>query len=195
LAKQQRNRFVVVSYALTFAVLAIFIARYAAHRISGQGILSAPWTTNIWLPLLLASIAAIVLSAKRRAVAALCTLAIGMLLATWCLSRGLSWMDPQLSARGAITASGMDTESLRAADVFVYDVPRGIRYGLNFYLRREIPEWTSGAQGLVFSSWKGQSVLQARGYECQQHIVFPAAFLCKSPGSSAGHVSRGGQPQ
>jgi hypothetical protein len=90
-------------------------------------------------------------------------------------------MDPQLSARGVIAMSPADRQSLRSTDLFVYDVPRGIHYGLNFYLQRDISEWTVGARGLVFSSWKGQSKLQAHGYVCQQQGFFPAAVLCKGP--------------
>jgi hypothetical protein len=118
-----------------------------------------------------------------------------MLLATWSFSRGLTWMDSQLSARGVIAANHTDAQSLRSADVFVYDVPRGIHYGLNFYLQREIPEWTTEARGLVFSSWKGQSRLQAQGYVCQQHLVLPAALLCNGSEGLPAHASSGGQPQ
>jgi hypothetical protein len=118
-----------------------------------------------------------------------------MLLATLSFSRGLTWVDPQFSARGVITASHTDAQSLSTADVFVYDVPRGIHYGLNFYLRRDIPEWTSETRGFAFSSLKGQSRLQAQGYVCGQHVVFPAAVLCKAPEDLAAHPPGGGQPQ
>jgi hypothetical protein len=104
-------------------------------------------------------------------------------------------MDPELSARGVISASHTDALSLSFTDVFVYDVSRGIHYGLNFYLRRDIPEWTAEARGPVFSSSKGQSKLQAQGYVCRQHEVFPAAILCKLPETSAAHPSGSGQPQ
>jgi 4-amino-4-deoxy-L-arabinose transferase-like glycosyltransferase len=195
LAKQTRKNRLVSAHAITFVLLAIGIAGFAFHRTLGTDIIPAPWTTNVWLPLFVAGIVGAILNIRRHAVAALCALQIAMLLATWNFSGGLTWMDPQLSARGVIAANDTDVQSLRSADVFVYDVPRGIHYGLNFYLRREIPEWTTGARGLVFSSWKGQSGLQAQGYVCQQHEVFPAALLCKEPEGLPAHPSGGGQSQ
>jgi 4-amino-4-deoxy-L-arabinose transferase-like glycosyltransferase len=194
-ANQPRKSLIVSTYAVTFIVLAIAIARVAAHRVLGTDIVPAPWTMNIWLPLVVAGILGAILNIRRHAVAALCALQIGMLLGTWSFSRGLTWMDPQLSARGVITASHTDAQSLSSADVFVYDVPRGIHYGLNFYLRRDIQEWTSETPGFVFSSLKGQSRLQAQGYVCQQHVVFPAAVLCKAPEDLPAHASGGGQPE
>jgi 4-amino-4-deoxy-L-arabinose transferase-like glycosyltransferase len=194
-AKRPRKNLLVSTYAITFVLLAIAIARFAAHGALGTDILPAPWTANVWLPLIVAGILGAILNVRRDAVAALCALQIGILLATWSFSRGLTWMDPQLSARGVIAANHTDAQSLRSANVFVYDVPRGIHYGLNFYLRHEIPEWTTGARGLVFSSWKGQSRLQAQGYVCQQHEVFPAALLCQEPEGLPAHAPGGGQPQ
>jgi 4-amino-4-deoxy-L-arabinose transferase-like glycosyltransferase len=194
LARQPQKKLLVSTHAFTFIVLAIAIARFAAHHLLGSDILPAPWTTKIWLPLVVAGILAAILNVKHR-VAALCVLQIGMLLATWSLSRGLTGMDPQLSARGVIKASHTELQSLHSANVFVHDVPRGIHYGLNFYLRRDIPEWTPGARGVVFSSWKGHSVLREQGYVCEAPLVFSAAFLCKEPEPLAANASSSGQPQ
>jgi signal transduction histidine kinase len=169
--------------------------RFAAHNVLGQDIIPASWTTNVWFPLIAAGILATILNFKRNATTALCVLQLGMLLATWNFSRGLTWMDSQLSARGVIAVSHTDIQSLRSTDLFAYDIPRGIHYGLNFYLRRDLPEWTTGSRGLVFSSWKAQSRLQAQGYVCQQHEVFPAAILCKPPDTSPAHPTGSGQPQ
>ena len=195
-AQQPRKHLIVSTYAVTFIAIAIAIARVAAHRVLGTDIVPSPWTRNIWLPLVVVGFLAAILNIRRHAVAALCVLQIGMLLGTWSFSRGLTWVDPQFSARGVITASDTDAQSLSAADVFAYDVPRGIHYGLNFYLRRDIPEWKIEAHGPVFSSWKGQSQLQAQGYACQQHeVLYPAAILCKRIQDLAAHASGGGQPQ
>jgi 4-amino-4-deoxy-L-arabinose transferase-like glycosyltransferase len=193
-AKQPRRNLLVSAYAMTFIVLAIAIARFAAHRVLGTDIVPAPWTMSVWLPLIVAGILGAILNLRRDATAALCALQIGMLLATWSFSRGLAWMDSQLSARGVISANRTDVHSL-STDVFVYNVPRGIYYGLNFYLRRDIPEWTTQAHGPVFSSWKGQSSLKAKGYVCQQHQGLPAAILCQPPQASAAHASGGGKPE
>ncbi len=194
-AKRPDKKLLAATFAITSILLAIAIERFAAHRALGTDIIPAPWTTNVWFPLLIAGILGGILALFRRPVTCLCAVQLGVLLATWNLSSGLAWVDPQFSARGVITASHTDVQSLTFADVFVYDVPRGIHYGLNFYVRREIPEWTSGTRGLVFSSWKGQSRLQAQGYACQLHLVFPAAFLCKEAKTLAANPPGSRQPQ
>jgi 4-amino-4-deoxy-L-arabinose transferase-like glycosyltransferase len=186
---------VAAACAMTSVLLAIAIERSAAHRALGTDIIPAPWTTNVWIPLLIAGILGGILVLLRRPVTSLYAVQVGVLLAAWGLSSGLVWMDPQLSARGVMAASRTDVRSLASTDVFVYDLPRGIHYGLDFYLRREIPEWTTGARGIVLSSWKGQSRLQTEGYACQQHLVFPAAFLCKKGEALAAHAPGSRQPQ
>ena len=115
-----------------------------------------------------------------------------MLLAIFGLSRSLVWMDPQLSARGVIRVAYTPVQSVPADKLFVHDLTRGIQYGLNFYLRRDIPHWNpqSRAVGLVFTSWKGQQELKAAGFSCKQHLVYPAAILCQQMrGDSNGQPS------
>jgi len=64
--------------------------------------MSCSVTRNIWLPLVVAGILGAILNIRRHAVAALCALQIGMLLAHGVLARA-TWVDPQFSARGVIT--------------------------------------------------------------------------------------------
>jgi 4-amino-4-deoxy-L-arabinose transferase-like glycosyltransferase len=195
LARQPHRNFVILAYAITFVLLAITVLRFAAGPGLGSDVGNPPWTTGIWLLPLLAGILGGALAAKHHAVPALCVLQVGVVLATWSLSLGLTWMDPQLSARGVIAASRMNVEWLRSADVFVYDLPRGIHYGLNFYLGRDISDWTPGSRGLVFSSWKGVSRLHAQGFVCRQHLVFPAGILCQMPISLPIQAPGGGKAQ
>ena len=192
--RRPEKKLLILASAMTSIALAVVIYRFAAHRALGTDVVPAPWTTNAWLPLLIAGIVGAILGLRRHPVAGLCGIQLGMLLATWSFSSALAWVDSQFSARGVIAASHTDVRSLTSEDIFVYDVQRGIHYGLNFYLRRELPEWTTDSHGLVFSSWKGQSRLQAEGYVCQQHLVFPAAFLCKVEALAA-HPASSGQPQ
>jgi 4-amino-4-deoxy-L-arabinose transferase-like glycosyltransferase len=166
--------------ALTSLGLGIAGERFASHRILGADIIPAPWTGAVWLPLLLAGVVAAILVGFRRDVVSLCVLQVGVLLAILGLARGLVWMDPQLSARGVLEVTHVPLQSVPANKLFVHDLTRGMRYGLNFYLRREIPQWTQETKvgGLVFTSLKGQQELKAAGYSCKQHIVYPAAILC-----------------
>jgi len=163
------------------------VEQYAAHRILGEDILPAPWTGAVWFPLLLSGVVAVLFAGLRRNLVSICVLQLGVLLAIFGLSRGLVWMDPQLSARGVIRVAYAPLQSVPANKLFVHDLTRGIYYGLNFYLRRDIPEWMpqSKAVGLVFTSWKGQQGLKAAGFSCKQYIVYPAAFLCEAKGGDS----------
>ena len=166
--------------ALTSLGLGIAGEQFASHRILGQDILPAPWTGAVWLPLLFAGVVAAIFVGLRRDIVSLCVLQVGVLLAILGLARGLVRMDSQLSARGVIEVAHVPLQSVTANKLFVHDLTRGMRYGLNFYLRREIPQWRQESKvgGLVFTSLKGQQELKAAGYSCKQHIVYPAAILC-----------------
>jgi len=166
--------------ALTSLGLGIAGEQFASHRILGQDILPAPWTGAVWLPLLFAGVVAAIFVGLRRDIVSLCVLQVGVLLAILGLARGLVRMDSQLSARGVIEVAHVPLQSAPANKLFVHDLTRGMRYGLNFYLRREIPQWRQESKvgGLVFTSLKGQQELKAAGYSCKQHIVYPAAILC-----------------
>jgi 4-amino-4-deoxy-L-arabinose transferase-like glycosyltransferase len=169
-------------FVLTSLGMAIAGERFAAHRILGEDILPAPWTSGVWFPLLVAAIVAAILVILGRSVTSICVAQIGVLLATLGLSSGIVWMDPQLSARGIINQ--VKYASLDAAPtgmLFVHDLPRGIHYGLNFYLHREVPQWTqqAKARGLVFTSLRSEQQLKSAGYSCQQYLVYAAAILCR----------------
>ena len=166
--------------ALTSLGLGIAGERFASHPILGGDILPAPWTGAVWLPLLLAGVVAAILAGLERDAGSLAVLQMGVLLAILGLARGLVWMDPRLSARGVLEVTPVPWQSVPAGKLFVHDLTRGMQYGLNFYLRREIPQWRqeSKAGAWVFTSWKGQQELKAAGYSCRRHIVYPAAVLC-----------------
>jgi len=182
-AVHQNNRskqMTLLLLALTSLGLGIAGEQFASHRILGQDILPAPWTGAVWLPLLFAGVVAAIFVGLRRDIVSLCVLQVGVLLAILGLARGLVRMDSQLSARGVIEVAHVPLQSAPANKLFVHDLTRGMRYGLNFYLRREIPQWRQESKvgGLVFTSLKGQQELKAAGYSCKQHIVYPAAILC-----------------
>jgi 4-amino-4-deoxy-L-arabinose transferase-like glycosyltransferase len=192
---RREKQLIPILFALTSLCLAIVAEHYAAHRILGEDILPAPWTGAVWFPLVLSGVVAVLFAGLRRNVVSICVLQIGVLLAILGLSSGLVWLDPQLSARGVIRVAHTPLQSVPADKLFVHDLTRGIQYGLNFYLRRDIPLWNpqSKAPGLVFTSWKGQQELKAAGFSCKQHIVYPAAILCEAKGDdSSGQRSRPG---
>jgi len=55
----------------------------------------------------------------------------------------ISKLDPLLSARSCAGQIGME----RAANTYSFKLQRSWQYQLNFYLRREIPEWSPNVAG------------------------------------------------
>ena len=187
-----------ILFGFTILAIGVVAVRYASRHILGQDILLAPWTSQVWLPLFISAVIAFICVARRRTLLATLAIHAGVLISILGIGRGLIWMDPQISARGVLRATFVPVQSITTAMLYVHDLPRGIHYGLNFYLRRDIPRWSPeiDSQGYVFTSWKGQEKLRAVKYTCQQHLVFPAAFLCsKDPGILADSPPRSRQPQ
>jgi len=176
----------------TSLALSAFLFRCSARHVFSADILPASWTRNVWLPLVAAGVGAIVLSALRRPRASICAVQLGMLLSTLGLLAGLHWVDAQYSARGVLAANAMSSQPASSA-VFVHDVPRGIQFGLNFYLHRELPIWQKGDNGLVFTSSKGQAELMQEGFVCVRRVTFAAALLCRNAVDSA--AAPGGKAQ
>ena len=189
---KRRREVLAVSFVITTATLAVAIERFTSRHALGSDILPAPWTSRVWLPLLLGVIIAVLPLVRRHPAASTCTIQIGVLLAVLGLFSGISWLDPQFSARGVIAQVFLARRQV-IPDVLTYDLPRGIHYGLNFYLHREIPEWSPGAYGVVFSSWTGEPRLISEGYSCEHHTVLPVAVLCQQRNGLAGDAAGGGK--
>jgi len=192
------SRCVPILFGFTILAIGVVAVRYASRHILGQDILPAPWTTNVWLPLFISAAIAFICVARGRTNLATLAIHAGVLISILGIGKGLIWMDPEMSARGVLRATFVPVQSITSGTLYVHDLPRGIQYGLNFYLRRDIPWWSpdTGSHGYVFTSWKGQEKLRTLGYTCQQHLVFPAAILCsKDPGILPDSPPRSGQAQ
>ena len=173
-----------LAFAATILALAAGLFRYAWVTPLGVDILPAPWTLGVCAPLFLGALTGFVLILRRKTFVAAIAMQIALLLAILGFGSGLRSMDPQLSARGVLeAATNSGTETL-PENVLVYRVPRGIWYGLNFYLHREIPEWdpakAAGAfRTVVFVSSSKIKAVEQAGFSCPHAIVFPAAFACR----------------
>ncbi len=61
-----------------------------------------------------------------------------------------------------------------------YKLPRGLKYGLQFYLRREVNEWNPSANHgtVIFTTHRGSAELQKLGISCSDYLAFPAVQFC-----------------
>jgi len=74
-------------------------------------------------------------------------------------------LDRQISSRSL--ASKLLNASASSGDVATYDIPRAWHYGLNFYLNRDLPEWTPGSSE---PRWVAGSIATDPGFQLRYDV-------------------------
>ena len=130
------------SFALFAIAAGLWIARPEERGGFGEGEYAGLMATA-GLALIALLITALALSRKQ--VAAVVTAA---LFVAFLVSMSTALLVPRLDARISprATARAVLRDCGREAALATYDLPRAWRYGLDFYARREIPEWTPGGR-------------------------------------------------
>ena len=131
----------------------------------------------------LGGLATLVLALKKHPVFAMsaCSLTILVLLTSG--SSQLWELDEGISARHAfkeINELGMNDRYLNAV---TFNLRRDYIYSLQFYLRKELPQWTpeDANTKVVFTNYKGAQELRQTGVQCPDYIVFPPVMVCGAP--------------
>ncbi len=152
-----------------------------------------------WVELLdvLAAIVAITLGFRRHTswaliVSALClvfTLAVGL---NGDASRAL---DLGTSARWAARVPQGVSHDYWTSHTVTFKLQRSFQYSLNFYLHKEVPEWSRNLaeRNWVFTTPKEMIELRGMGFECPHFMAFPPVIVCEA-GKSADSLRRSGQP-
>ncbi len=93
----------------------------------------------------------------------------------WQLDEGVSARPAAKSALAHLTEADLD----KAAD---YKLKRGLAFGLNFYLHRELKEWTptDPQHSVIFTSFAYSKELEKLGAQCQSYIAYPAVTICEA---------------
>lgn len=157
----------------TFVALA-GSAGYWLRRLPKESGLADPHRVLVWIVLAAAGgLATALLGARRPAAGVLVAALLMAGLAEGVNRNVLQQLDAHLSPRAAARAG----QSHAPADpILVYRVHRAWRYGLNFYLHRELPEWTpqSPRPGWLYTSAAGLMELERQG-------IHPAIVERSSP--------------
>jgi len=166
-AREQKDHFggwLLVGVGATFAALA-FSAGYWLKRLPPQAGLNDPKRVVLWLAEAAAVgviIAALgLLGRPGAALAASAILTAGLVAGA--NQQFLPQLDPYLSARAA--ARIVQTQPAASGGVWVYHLQRAWHYGLNFYLERELLEWTPEAArpAWVYTNLGGMGDLTRQG--------------------------------
>src|SRR5712664_1779165 len=110
----------------------------------------------------------------------------------WVLDDGVSARTAAQSAKDRLPRAELDIAT-------TYKLRRGLEFGLNFYLHRELAEWTppAGHSSIVFTSHKYSEELKRLGVHCFDYMAYPAVEICADSSkiaSLADSHPRSGQP-
>jgi 4-amino-4-deoxy-L-arabinose transferase-like glycosyltransferase len=149
---------------------------------SGQDIIPVSWHAPIFLSFILGGLISTFLARKKHTSASLLCSTATMLFALLGAYDGLHWIDPLYSARNAVIATQTLDPNFDPESAASFQLPRGAHFALNFYLRREIPDWSSKTDSakIVFTTYQEQSRMRNAGFKCRGYMVFPAVIPCWS---------------
>jgi 4-amino-4-deoxy-L-arabinose transferase-like glycosyltransferase len=89
-------------------------------------------------------------------------------------------LDAGVSARPAAQSAIDHLPPTELARVTTYKLGRGLNFGLNFYLHRELAEWSPpvGHSSIVFTTYKNSLELEQMGIHCFHYEAYPAVGIC-----------------
>jgi 4-amino-4-deoxy-L-arabinose transferase-like glycosyltransferase len=194
-------RWICYGIALTFAAMGALAGVESEKIPFVTDIRPAPAVTQFYLAMVLAGIIVGILAVLKRPRVALVLASIVLPVFLAFGTKDLSQLDEGVSARpvaGMSKAEFSFPEDL-LQNAATYKLRRGLVFGLNFYFKRELPEWVppGGRRSIIFASPEGAEELTKR-LACWRYLVSPAVEICadgvRSSSLAAGSPSSG-QPK
>jgi len=150
--------------------------------------------TRIWLLAVAGGIAVAVLALLRRARLALIALVCVTVFLVVEIDRFLPNLDPGISARDATQAVRNVWPDFSSEKATIWHLNRPFVYQLNFYFRRDLPEWQpQDPQSVwVFVAKDNVKAAGVLGLECVKFAVYPAVIPCRNSASVGGLSAPGG---
>ena len=142
----------------------------------------------IWLSAIFGGMVVGVLAAGRRVRTSLFAGLLTTLLLVAELERFLPQMDAGISARYAARIVKIVWPELSLDNAAIWQINRSFAYQLNYYARKEIPEWKPGdtRPALLFVAKGKQQEAANSGFRCVNFAVLPAVIPCRDVGSPSG---------
>jgi 4-amino-4-deoxy-L-arabinose transferase-like glycosyltransferase len=168
------------------------------HRIpTGQDVTRTNWQTTSIVELIAAGILVLILSRPKLQSRAVLCIAITAVLLLHNASASLHWLDPLYSARTTSFEAPIFYPNFDPTRAKTYKLQRGMQFGLNYYLRSELKEWTPGDEpdGWIFTSFANRNVVERAGFECARYILYPGAIPCQALQQLVDNIPRSRQLQ
>jgi 4-amino-4-deoxy-L-arabinose transferase-like glycosyltransferase len=135
----------------------------------------------------------LIMANLRRGLAlSVCALLLAIALALTGNAREL--LDQRYSSRDAPQAARIVWNDYSPEGSSTYRLTRSFQYSLNFYLHRELPEWSPDRRtpGWVFAMAKEKAEMENLGLSCPLNSLRLAVIVCKDPGLTT-RDARGGK--
>jgi 4-amino-4-deoxy-L-arabinose transferase-like glycosyltransferase len=144
--------------------------------------------TPIWVSAIFCGMVVGVLAAGRRVRTNLFAAVLTILLLVAEAERFLPEIDANISARYAARTVKIVWPELSLDNAATWQINRSFAYQLNFYARREIPEWKPGdtRPALLFVAKGKQQEAANYGFRCVDFAAPPAVIACRDAGSLDG---------
>lgn len=183
----RKERWLLLAQGAMFAALGIAVAMLQSHLAAGINFIPGAWKILFAYAATVGGVVIACLGLWRGGSAAVAVMsnALLMLVLLVMLQSGLPEMDPIYSSRDATQLASAIYPGLAPENASVYQVPRAQHYSLNFYLHRELPEWTVRQKntGWIFTPLKQRPALENLGLTCsqRQNVVSTSLIVCVKP--------------
>jgi len=180
LQSERFSRWIAVGSGVSLMMLGTVWAFVDSQVPGGQDIVPAPWQRQMTFVFSIGGLIVVTLAAFKRSRSAMFATLLTFLSLTANGESALVRLDPVFSSRHAVQdALFWSREGFVIERACAYKLPRGPRYGLSFYLHREVRECASTEPlGSVFTTAQEVADLKQQGVLCPPYIVFPAAIPC-----------------
>ena len=193
-------RFLCLSIAASLLAVG-FVVYLLSEKIPFVTDLRPPASITAFADLMFLGAAAVAILSLMRRNHTTAAMAVTALLLPIFLTFGLDGLqlDPGVSARRASQEAMELLLAPALQQATSYKLSRGLKYGLEFYLHREINEWDSSAghETVVFTTRRGSAELQQLGISCSHYVAYQAVDFCgitDAVRKLPGRLNESGQP-
>ena len=173
-------RWLCLGVGLSFVGLGLLVNHLSDRIPFVTDIRPAPTVTQFTALLVLGGVVVGIMGIARPGRVAMVIAAIVLPFFMVCGTGNLWQLDAGISARPAAQGATDHLPSQELNTATTYKLQRGATFALNFYLHRELTEWTPpvGHSSIVFTTQKGSRELEQMGIRCFSYLVHPAVGIC-----------------
>ena len=167
---------------LTLVLLGVVASRFSDSIPFVTDIRPAPAVTLLTVIAIAGGVLATGLALSRRLRASFLAATISILCLMTADTSYLWQLDDGISARPVVRTALEHLTNSQIAAATTYELPRALKFQVDFYLHRETAEWTPNnvEHSVIFTNRKQLQELTKLGAKCVPYVVYPAVALCEA---------------